>query len=787
MRNWYKRRELRGNLDSPIFIRNPYVARFLRHIVNGGTAMAKGTTVRMWHRTILILIALIVVGFGAIIFSLVRWQIVQGADLQQRAVTQQLQNTSISAQRGTIYDCNMKVLAQSATVWTVVLEPAYITKDKTRDTIADGLSQILSMDKSKILTLLNSNKKSCYTILKRQVETDIKDKILEFKEKNEISSGVRLIEDYKRYYPYHDFAASVLGFTSIDNNGLAGLELQYNKELSGVAGKLVTAKNALGTDMPFQYEQKVDAQNGNNLVLTLDESIQHFLETNLEQGVKDNKVQNRATAIIMNVKTGAILAMATKGDFDPNDPREIADPVIKAQIDKLTGDAKTQALAAAQLTQWRNKAVSDTYHPGSVFKMVTGSAGLDSGVINENTRFYCPGYAVVAGTRMNCWRTSGHGSETFVEGLCNSCNPVFMKVGELLGPANFFKYYSAFGFTEKTGIDLPGESNSLYSSEKQLEQIPTDLATEAFGQTDAITPIQMITACAAVANGGYLVQPHLVSQVVDGSGNIVKTIDTNVKRQVISNDVSHRMAMIMQRNATIGTAKTGYLPGYRVAGKTGTSEKTEENLKNRNAPKKYIASYCGFAPADDPQIAMLVFCDDPEGNSYYGSAVSGPIFSKTMEETLNYLGVDRKYTAEELAKVNISTPSVTGKTVAQAQAAAQQSGLTAKVYGSGTTVVKQIPESGSTIPKEGTLVLFTDENSTSATATVPNLVGLSITEANRVAASYNINIQLTGASATLNGASSVKIQSSAQDIKEGTKVKPGTIVTVTFIDKNQTE
>lgn len=751
------------------------------------TAMAKGTTVRMWHRTIVILIALIVVGFGAIIFSLVRWQLVQGADLQQRAVTQQLQNTSLSAQRGTIYDCNMKVLAQSATVWTVVLEPAYITKDKTRDTIADGLSQILSMDKSKILTLLNNNKKSCYTILKRQVETDIKDKILEFKEKNEISSGVRLIEDYKRYYPYHDFAASVLGFTSIDNNGLAGLELQYNKELSGVAGKLVTAQNALGTDMPFQYEQKVDAQNGNNLVLTLDESIQHFLETNLEQGIKDNKVQNRATGIIMNVKTGAILAMATKGDFDPNDPREIADPVIKAQIDKLTGDAKTQALTTAQLTQWRNKAVSDTYYPGSVFKMCTGSAGLDSGVITEKSTFYCSGsYQVIPGTNpIGCWRPSGHGSETFVEGLCNSCNPVFMQIGLKLGPERFFKYYSAFGFTQKTGIDLPGESNSLYYTAAQLN--PIELATESFGQGDTITPIQMITACAAVANGGYLVQPHLVSQVVDSSGNIIKTVGTTVKRQVISNDVSHRMAMIMQRNATIGTAKTGYLPGYRVAGKTGTSEKTVENLKNKNAPKKYIASYCGFAPADDPQIAMLVFCDDPEGDSYYGSAVSGPIFSKTMEETLNYLGVDRKYTAEELAKVNVSTPNVTGKTVAQAQAAAQQAGLTAKVYGSGTTVVKQIPESGSTIPKEGTLVLFTDENSTSATATVPNLVGLSITEANRVAASYNINMQITGASATLNGASGVNIQSSAQDIKEGTKVKPGTIVTVTFIDKNQTE
>ncbi|HEX3037692.1 MAG TPA: penicillin-binding transpeptidase domain-containing protein [Oscillospiraceae bacterium] len=744
--------------------------------------MAKGTTVRMWHRTFMVLFALLVIGFGAILFSLVRWQLVDGATLQQHAVAQQLQNTTITAQRGTIYDCNMKVLAQSATVWTVVLEPVYITDDKTRDTVAEGLDPILGMDKNAILKLLKNNTKSYYTIVKRKVESDVKDKILDFKHKINMGNGIRLIEDYKRYYPYHDFAASVLGFTSVDNNGLAGLELQYNKELTGTAGKLVTAKNALGTDMPFQYEQKVDAQNGNNLVLSLDESIQHFLETNLEQGIVNNKVQNRATGIVMNVKTGEILAMATKGDFDPNDPREIADPKVKAEIDKLSGDAKTQAITTAQLTQWRNKAVSDTYYPGSVFKMVTGSAGLDSGVITEKTTFEDPGYAIVSGTRMDCWKPSGHGHETFVQGLCNSCNPFFMYIGGLLGPDRFFKYYSAFGFTQKTGIDLPGESNSLYYTAAQLN--PVELATESFGQGDTITPIQMITACAAVANGGYLVQPHLVDQIVDSNGNIVKTIGTNVKRQVISTEVSKSMASIMQQNATIGTAKTGYLPGYRVAGKTGTSEKTQKNNET-HTKSYYIASYCGFAPADDPQVAMLIFCDEPMGDSYYGSAVSGPIFSKTMEETLNYLGVEKKYTPAELAKVDTTAPSVVGNTLAQAQAAATAKSLKYKVYGKGTTVVKQVPDSGGSIPQGGTLILFTDENSISSTTDMPNLIGLSLTEANRVAAANNVNMKINGASAALNSGGSIK--SSSQDIAAGTKVKPGTTVTVTFIDSAQHE
>ena len=736
--------------------------------------MAKGTTIRMWRRTIFVLLVLIIIGFGAIIFSLVRLQLVQGEELHTRAVDNQMQDTSISAQRGTIYDCNMKPLAKSAMVWMVVLEPAYI-QDKNRDKIATGLSEILGMDKADILK--RSTKKTYYDVLKRKVETEVKDQIIKFKSDNNIGSGIRLIEDYKRYYPYGSFAASVLGFTGTDSQGLAGVEAQYDSYLTGVPGKLVTAKNAIGTDMPFQYEQKVEAQNGSSLVLTIDEVVQHFLEKNLAEGVAINKVGNRATAIVMNVKTGAIVGMAVKGDFDPNNPFAVADPTEAAQINSMQdGDAKTAALKTAREKQWRNKAVSDTYYPGSVFKMVTGSAAMEEGLVSENTNFNCPWYLTIGGRKLHDWKSGGFGHLTFAQGICNSSNVVFMQVGQLLGPDRFFKYFSAFGLTNKTNIDLPGESRSIYYTAAQLN--PVELATESFGQNFSITPIQMITAVAAVANGGYLVQPHVVSQIIDDGGNIVKSADIAPKRQVISSDTSKRMDAILQQNATTGTAKNGYLPGYRVGGKTGTSQKID--VFNKTGTMQYIASYCGFAPADDPQYAMLVFFDEPHGSSYYGAAVAGPVFAKTMEEILPYLGVERKYTDAELAKLDMKAPDVVGKTIAEAKAALGKMKLVPKVYGSGAKVISQVPEPGKSIPQNGTVVLFTDDSNVSKTVTVPKLVGLSLSTANKEAANAGINISITGAALT----SSSPI-SNSQSIAEGTKVAPGTVVTVGFIEPNE--
>ena len=738
--------------------------------------MAKGTTVKMWRRTLIVLIVMVALGFGLIVVSLIRLQLVDGAELQKAAVDQQLRDTTISAQRGTIYDRNMKPLAQSATVWKVVLAPAYIDKDDEtlRRKLSTGLADILGLDAEDIYKRTEGT--SYYDVLKTKVETDVKDRLVQFIEENDLGNTIQLQEDYKRYYPFGSFASTILGFTGTDGQGLAGLEAYYDEYLSGTAGRLVTAKNAVGTDMPFQYEQKVEAQDGYNLVLTIDEVVQHYLEQALEEGVENNKVENRATGIVMNVKTGEIVAMAVKGDYDPNNPFVIADEEERARIAELPEEEQQEATSAALQAQWRNKAVSDTYYPGSVFKMVTLSMALEENVATEETTFTCTGsYVPVQGERaINCHNTSGHGTQTLVQGTMNSCNPFFIYLGQLLGTETFFDYFEAFGFTQKTGIDLPGESQSIYHDR---DMSLMDLAVESFGQNFSITPIQMITACAAIANGGYLVQPHVVSQIVDNDGNIIKTADTTVKRQVISEETSKRVSKILQENATSGTAKNGYVAGYRIAGKTGTSEKVGADCKV-GSDNKYIASYCGFAPADDPQYAVLVFFDEPTGDSYYGSAVAGPVFAKIMEEILPYLNVETKYTEDEAGSVGVSAPNVIGKTVSEATNELTNSGLKILVKGSGDTVIAQTPDPGSSVPSGGTVVVYTDEASMNQTVTVPNFTNRSLSDVNYLAAQAGLNIKVTGAY------NSSAATARTQDYAAGEQIKPGTVITVNFVEED---
>lgn len=740
--------------------------------------MAKGTTVKMWRRTLIVLIVMVALGFGLIVVSLIRLQLVDGAELQKAAVDQQLRDTTISAQRGTIYDRNMKPLAQSATVWKVVLAPAYIDKDDEtlRRKLSTGLADILRLDAEDIYKRTEGT--SYYDVLKTKVETDVKDRLVQFIEENDLGNTIQLQEDYKRYYPFGSFASTILGFTGTDGQGLAGLEAYYDEYLSGTAGRLVTAKNAVGTDMPFQYEQKVEAQDGYNLVLTIDEVVQHYLEQALEEGVENNKVENRATGIVMNVKTGEIVAMAVKGDYDPNNPFVIADEEERARIAELPEEEQQEATSAALQAQWRNKAVSDTYYPGSVFKMVTLSMALEENVATEETTFTCTGsYVPVQGERaINCHNTSGHGTQTLVQGTMNSCNPFFIYLGQLLGTETFFDYFEAFGFTQKTGIDLPGEASTkgLYHDR---DMSLMDLAVESFGQNFSITPIQMITACAAIANGGYLVQPHVVSQIVDNDGNIIKTADTTVKRQVISEETSKRVSKILQENATSGTAKNGYVAGYRIAGKTGTSEKVGADGKV-GSDNKYIASYCGFAPADDPQYAVLVFFDEPTGDSYYGGAVAGPVFAKIMEEILPYLNVETKYTEDEAGSVGVSAPNVIGKTVSEATNELTNSGLKILVKGSGDTVIAQTPDPGSSVPSGGTVVVYTDEASMNQTVTVPNFTNRSLSDVNYLAAQAGLNIKVTGAY------NSSAATARTQDYAAGEQIKPGTVITVNFVEED---
>ena len=709
------------------------------------------------------------------------------------ALDQSLRSTTLSAMRGTIYDATGKVLAQSASVWTVVLEPAYFSEyddpEAARRTVASGLAAILDMDEEEVYERTQGN--SYFVYLKRRVETSVRDQINEFLEAEGISSGVRLIEDYKRYYPYGTVASTVLGFTGTDGQGLEGLELQYDTQLRGTAGRLISSQNALGTDMPFEYEQYVEAQDGNNLVLTIDETVQSILEKYLAEGVDQFNVKNGAVAIMMDVDTGAILGLASTPTYDPNDPFTIYDQDLQADIDALSGDEQDEAFNAAQLKQWRNKAVSDTYIPGSVYKMCVYAMGLEEGVVTEQSTFTCDGSIQVEGYEdpISCWKHTGHGLETFREGLYNSCNPWAIHVGQLLGGQTFAKYREAFGFTESTGIDLPGEAVTIYHSVESLVNTPSDLAVESFGQNFTITPLHMITAACAIANGGYLVTPHVVDRVVDQDGNIVETADTSYRRQVVSQETCDTIISILQENVDHGTATGGYVAGYRICGKTGTSEKVDKWNEDRSKPMEYIASFCGFAPAEDPQYALLVFFDEPDddtnGGYNGGNAVAGPYFAKMMEEILPYLGVEAQYNEEEYANLDTTAPNVTGMNLEQAYAELEEAGLSYTVIGdesdSSITVSAQVPEAGGAVPKEGQVVLYTsgyDEASTYVT--VPSFLGYDVTNASYLASINGLQISVSGSSS-----SSATVTS--QSVAEGEQVQQGTVITLTFVDNANAE
>lgn len=759
--------------------------------------MAKGNTEKMWKKAMGVTAFIVFVGFGAVLVSLFRWQIVRGEELSAKALNQSLHSTTLSAMRGTIYDATgTKVLAKSASVWTVALEPNYFKDDDGKDNealrrkVSSGLSRILDMDEETIYEKTGEN--SFFTYLKRRVESDVKDEVTAFLKENDIDNGVRLIDDYKRYYPYGTVASTILGFTGSDGQGLGGLELQYDSELRGTAGRMISAKNALGTDMPFEYEQLIGAENGYDLVLTIDETVQSILEKYLEQGIEQYQIKNGAVAIMMNVNTGGILGLAVKGDYDPNDPFTIYDEEVRKEIDALPEDKQDEAYNNALQKQWRNKAVSDTYYPGSVFKMCVGAMGLEEGVITEESTFTCTGSMPVEGVTggISCWKHAGHGLENFHDGLCNSCNPFFIHVGELLGAQTFAKYREAFGFTEQTGIDLPGESWSLYHSVEDLG--PAELATESFGQNFSITPVQMITACAAVANGGYLMTPHVVDRVVDSEGNIVRKADTSYRRQVVSEETSKTISRILYDNATFGTASGGYVMGYRVCGKTGTSEKVAEFNADTSPDKKmkYIASYCGFAPVEKPQYALLVFFDEPDGdnngNLTGGNAVAGPIFSAIMEEALPYLGIEAQYTDEEYETLDMVTPSAVGLTLEEAYRQLDELGLSYSVVGdesdSSILVTEQIPQVGENVPKGGKVVLYTNGYSEEDTLVeVPDFTSMDLSNANYAASLAGVQISVSGAGATEGGSASM------QSVEPGTMVKKGTVITITFVENINTE
>lgn len=738
----------------------------------------KGPAQRLRQRTAILILLILVLGFGAAVLRLTYLTTVQSSELQESAVDLQLADTTVSAKRGTIYDANGNVLAESASVWQVVMSPVNFKNDKQRQAAAKGLSEIFDLEYNDVLD--DTKQQSHYVVVKRRIESDEREKVLELidtlKKDYSCSGVIQLLDDYKRYYPKNSLASSVIGFTGSDDQGLEGIEYEYDSYLSGTPGRIITAQNARGTDMPFRYEQNVESEDGNNVYLTIDETIQSICEKYMQKGVEDNNVLNKGVCIAMDVNTGAILAMVTTDGYDLNNPYELS-AKDKKKIKSTPKKKQAEAESAALSNMWRNKAVADTYMPGSVFKMCVASAALEENLVNEKTSFTCTGSISVEGETIHCSNISGHGTQNFVEAISNSCNPAFIQIGQMLGAGKFRQYYQGFGFSDKTGIDLPGEAEDSFWKEGKMGGV--DLAVASFGQNFTITPIQMITACAAVSNGGYVVQPHVVSKITDSKGNVIKTVDKKIKRQVISDDTSKKMNEYLEYNTERQGATAGYISGYKVAGKTGTTEKRGVTKFESSFSEDYISSFCGYAPADDPQIVMLVFFDTPDGDAYYGSQVSSPVFINIMSEVLPYLDVKTSYTDEELGYVDASAGDYTGVSVDEAKTAVEADGFTATVKGNGSTVISQIPTVSSGLQKGGSIVLYTDSDSQSETVSVPSLIGLSPDEVNNVASAYGLNVSFSGAT-TSSGTSS------SQNVEAGTSVSPGTVITVSFADSSST-
>ncbi len=711
-------------------------------------------------------------------------QLVQGDEWLARARSQQVSDSQVAAKRGTIYDANMEPLAVSADVWRLIMSPLALSKvdlgkyenfataEHLRAFVADELSVLLDVDRETLYKQTGKTS-SQYEVIKSRVEFNKKEAFSKWVTDNGLAGVFSVIPDYKRYYPQGSLLSHVLGFTGTDNKGLEGLEASYNDILSGTPGRIITAQNGWGDQMPteMEYSKVVDAEDGNSLVLTIDQTVQMYAEKYLEEAVKDTGTTNRGTVIIQDVNTGGILAMATKGDYDPNEPFTLSEETL-SYIAELPEEEQAAFRKTALETQWKNKAVSETYEPGSVFKVFTAAAALEEGIGSLSTSYNCPGYHVVGGWTIRCHKAGGHGIQDMAGAISTSCNPYFMQLGLKMGGSVFFKYFTAFGFTEKSSIDMSGETSNagLYHSEQTLNNTASSLATAAFGQTSKVTPIQMITAISSIANGGKLLTPHVVQQVLDSDGNVVDNAETVVRRQVISKETAAKVSDMMLAAVTTGGCKSAYVAGYRVAGKTGTSEKRDME------GNEVVASFAGFAPADDPKVAILVLLDQPQCAVRFGGTISAPVAQKVLSDVLPYLGVEPKYTTAELAKLSTTAPAVAGKTITAAEAAITNAGLSVRKIGSGDTVLKQLPEAGQSMPKNGIVVLYTDESTLERTVTVPNFNGMSVSAANLAASNAGLNLKMSGVGLEMGQAIANK-----QSIAAGTAVPPGTAITVSFL------
>ncbi len=700
-------------------------------------------------------------------------QIVKGEELTIAAREQQTVDNVITPERGKIYDRNHKVLASNMTVETISISPKDVrgNKKQTAEEIAEEIAEIFDMDKNTLLDRINS--KTNFQYIKKKVGKGQADELREYINKYNLS-GFRFAEDVKRYYPYGNFASHVIGFVGSDNQGLEGIEKVYDDVLSGVPGRIVTADQVSGMEIPDNYESYVAAEDGNSIVLTIDETIQHFAEKHLENARIENQLEEGAAAIVMDVNTGEILAMVTKPDYDLNEPFAITQAVeeryegIKEELEDLEGDEYNARVTEVTQFLRRNKAVVDTYEPGSTFKIAVASMALEEQAVALSDHFYCGGSIKVADRSISCANKNGHGDQTFQQAVQNSCNPAFIQIGARVGTKEFIKYLKGFGFLQKTGIELPGEQEGIFHAESNFKEI--DLATSSFGQSFNVTPLQMISMASAVANGGNLMKPHLIKQIVDKDMNVVKDILPTKVRQIVSKETSDTMRMILESVVSEGGGKNAYLAGYRIAGKTGTSE------KQPRGNGKYVASFIGFAPADDPQVVCLVILDQPPvGNTYYGGIIAAPVVKNILDETLQYLNVEPEYTEEEMQFVDILVPNVVGREPSKAKQTIEGAGLTAKIIGNGDKVISQMPSSNTKVSKNSAIVLYTEKEMGRQTVTVPSVVGMTPAAANKVLTDAGLNVKIRGVSNT--GGTAV---CAGQLPIGGTKAEAGTIVTLNF-------
>ena len=695
--------------------------------------------------------------------------IVRGEELSEKAETQQLKDTEITAMRGTIYDSNGNVLAQSASVWNVFIDPLNI-KDKQRDLIVDEFANLFSYDADEKKEFYDrTNHQNHYELVEKKVENNIKEKLSKFVSKNELGGCIGTEQTTKRYYPYGTLASSVIGFTGADDQGLSGIEAYYDEQLTGTNGRIITAKDAKSNNIANDYETSIAATDGDSIVLTINQTIQYYLEKGLRETMNEYQAKG-AYGVVMNCNTGSVLAMSSLPDYDCNEPYKLTYSKDKKAIKKLSDKtAKQEAESAAVQNQWRNFTVSDTYVPGSVFKTFVASAALEENVVNLNTTYNCTGSIQVDKYKMKCHYHPGHGMQTLTQGLENSCNPFFITIGQKLGVHNYFKYFDAFGFTQKTNIDLPGEASPQYYKEDQYGIV--ELSSASFGQTNSLTPIQVCTGLCAIANGGKLLQPYLVSSIADANGKTVKKTQTKEIRQVISADTSEKVRKMMKSVVDNGTGKNGYVAGYSVGGKTGTSTKLGESKNGEG--DKYIVSFGAIAPSDDPEIAMLIIVDEPN-QDLGGGALCAPIAAQVTQEAMNVLGIEPKYNDSEMKDLSKQTPNVVGKSLDEAKKTLEENNLNFVVVGDDSTVTRQCPSGADTIPNGGTVYLYTDD-SEKQTVNVPNFNGLTVNEAKDLASSSNLNIQIAG-----NSMSSGTVVAYRQSEETQAKVEKGTVVTVTF-------